>query len=220
MTYHQLGLPFSNWQRCKAPVTPRSPSAVITHTLSAKCIHVLSASTVTQWGETVWSLLFRWENLRPSGGMCLIPPSKDQSLYTNQGPTKSIAHNCHDLGENQPTDTNRDLQITNLTETPYSHMWPLLGTHTINSLFLFFGIYLTLLCITVVYIPLSCMLLCHKLFNAHTHVLILSYASLHLPIAGIQEKHNRIYEWLRNKKKKGGKEKERRQEKGERKQGR
>ena len=51
------------------------------------------------------------------------------------------------------------------------------------------------------------MLLCHKLFNAHTHVLILSYASLHLPIAGIQEKHNRIYEWLRNKKKKEGRKK-------------
>ena len=63
------------------------------------------------------------------------------------------------------------------------------------------------------------MLLCHKLFNAHTHVLILSYASLHLPIAGIQEKHNEyMNDW--ETKKKGGKEKERQQEKGERKQGR
>ena len=87
-------------------------------------------------------------------------------------------------------------------------MWPLLGTHTINSLFLFFGIYLTLLCITVVYIPLSCMLLCHKLFNAHTHVLILSYASLHLPIAGIQEKHNEyMNDWETKKKRREGKRK-------------
>lgn len=92
MMYRQSGLPFSDWQQPKAPVTPRSPSPVNTHTANAKCIHILSVSTVTQWGEAVWSLLFRWENLRPSGGMCLIPPSKDQSLYTNQGPTNSKAY--------------------------------------------------------------------------------------------------------------------------------
>ena len=96
----------------------------------------------------------------------------------------------------RPTDTN-------LTETPYSHIWPLLWTHMINYLFLFFGIYLTFLCITVVYIHLLCLLFCHKLFKAHIYVFILSYASLHLPIAGIQEKHDWIYEWLRNKKKEG-----------------
>lgn len=52
------------------------------------------------------------------------------------------------------------------------------------------------------------MLLCHKLFNAHTHVLILSYASLHLPIAGIQEKHNEyMNDWETKKKKEGRKKK-------------
>lgn len=33
---YQSGLPFSDWQQPKAPVTPRSPSPVNTHTANAK----------------------------------------------------------------------------------------------------------------------------------------------------------------------------------------